>query len=61
MRAAREVRIHCFQGDSEENQWVSVNGFQHAHARLSIKVCVHGSCEIIGESPEINYVDNCVF
>jgi len=51
-RAAREVRIYDVQGSSEENQWVSVNGFQHAHARLSIKAYVHGSCEIIRESPE---------
>jgi len=48
-RVERGVRIHGVQGGSVENQWVAVNGFQHAHARLSVKACVHGSCEFFGK------------
>jgi len=49
-RAEREVGIYDVQGGSEENQWVSVKGFQHAHACLSIKACVNRSSEFFGES-----------
>jgi hypothetical protein len=51
------VRIHGVQGGPEENQWVSVNGFQRTHARLSIKAHVHRSGEFFGESPDELLVD----
>jgi len=50
----REARIYDIQGGSEENQWVSVKGFQHAHARLSIKACMHRSNDFLGKVLVIN-------
>jgi hypothetical protein len=54
-RVEREVRFHCVQDGPEENLWVSINEFQHAHASPSIKSRVRGSCEFFGNTL-LNYL-----